>query len=173
MKKKILISCIIIIITSAFIIINSMKKDYIKDNENNKAISISSEKVPIKIEDINYKIEKIKNDKGEILLYLKAENNSSMTINQLSVNISDDDKLDTTIEYLQRIKPHEKTDNYDDISNSKDDRTRIPIKNKDGDYINNIGKFKVNSISYTFDDNGVEKIVNYNSYTNKYTMSNY
>ena len=108
MKKKILISCIIIIITSAFIIINSMKKDYIKDNENNKAISISSEKVPIKIEDINYKIEKIKNDKGEILLYLKAENNSSMTINQLSVNISDDDKLDTTIEYLQRIKPHEK-----------------------------------------------------------------
>lgn len=170
MRKKILIVCIIAIVAGTFFVINSKNNN---NNNNNKTISVSEEKVPVKIKEIDYKIEKIKNKKGKILIYLKAKNNGSITINQLSADVSDGNKLDTTIEYLQKIKPNEKTDNYDSIDRSKDDRTKIPVKGKDGNYINELGVIKVNSISYTYDDNGIEKIVEYNTYTNKYTVSNY
>ncbi len=170
MKVKLLILSIITIFIGSIFIINSKKYH---DTSSDKTISVSKDQVPIKIEDIDYKIESKRNEKGQILMYIKAKNNSSTTINYLTVDVRDNKKLNTSIEYLQKIKPHGKTDNYDSIKNSKDDRTKIPIKGYDGNYISELGKVDVQSISYTYNDNGIDKIVRYNTHTNKYTVSNY
>lgn len=170
MKSKVIIACILVFILGVVVIIRT-KND--SNNNTSQISSVNSDNLPIKVEDIDYKVESFKNNKGQVLIYLKAVNNSSTAINHLSVDISNDKNLDTTIEYLGKIEPKCKTDNYDDIKNSKDDRTKLPIKDKNGRYIYNLDQFKINSISYSYNDNGVEKIVKYDTHTNKYTISKY
>lgn len=170
MNKKLVIVILIAITLTIAIFIN-----FSKNNENNnesKKIK-TTENVPIKIEDIDYSLQNAKNDKGEIMIYLKAKNNSKKDISYLSVDISDGENIETTIEYLQKIKAGSTTDNYSDIKNSKDDRTKIPVKGNDGEYLHEIGSINVKSVAYRCNDNGTEKIIKYDNENKRYTEGSY
>lgn len=166
MNKKLVIVILIAITLTIAIFIN-----FSKNNENNnesKKIK-TTENVPIKIEDIDYSLQNAKNDKGEIMIYVKAKNNSKKNIHCLLVDISDGENVDILIEYLQEIKAGSTTDNYSDIKNSKDDRTKIPIKGNDGEYLHEIGNIKVKSVAYRCNDNGTEKTIKYDYENKRYT----
>ncbi|WP_270642137.1 hypothetical protein [Paraclostridium sordellii] len=170
MNKK-----LVIVILIAIVLISAIFINFSKNNENNnesKKIK-TTENVPIKIDDIDYSIQNAKNDKGEIMIYLKAKNNSKKDISYLSVDISDGENIETTIEYLQKIKAGSTTDNYSDIKNSKDDRTKIPVKGNNGEYLHEIGSIKVKSVYYRCNDNGTEKIITYDNENKRYTEESY
>lgn len=169
MNKKLVTVILIAIVLISAILINFSKNN--KNNNESKKIK-TTENVPIKIEDIDYSIQKAKNDKGEIMIYLKAKNNSKKDISYLNVNISDGENLDTTIEYLEEIKAGGTTDNYSDIKNSKDDRTKIPVKGNNEEYLHKIGSIKVKSVHYRFNDNGTEKTIIYDNENKRYTEQN-
>ncbi|CEN31361.1 hypothetical protein [Paraclostridium sordellii] len=170
MNKK-----LVIIILIAIVLISAISVNLSKTAENNnesKKIK-TTENIPIKIEDIDYSIQKAKNDKGEIMIYLKVKNNSKKDISYLCVDVSDGENLDTAIEYVQKIKAGSTTDNYSDIKNSKDDRTKIPVKGNNGEYLHEIGSIKVKSVAYRCNDNGTEKSIIYDNENKMYTEESY
>ena len=118
-------------------------------------------------------MKKIKNEKDEILLYLRAKNKSKLDISYLGVDVSDGNKLDAWIEYLRKIKSGGKTDNYDSIKNSTDDRTKIPVKGSDGNVLHDVNEIKIKNIAYVFKDKGNRKMVEYNVDSGEYTISDY
>ena len=169
MKKiPIVIGFIFIVLCVCFISINKNvnNNQLDKDNKNNL-------NPPIKIEQLDYSLEKTTNNNGEIMLYIKAKNNSNIDISYLSVSVCDGEKLDTTIEYLQKLKSGKTTDNYYDIKNSKDDRTKIPVKGTNGEYLHEIGEFKIKRISYIYSDNGKDRIITFDNESKKYIFDEY
>ena len=118
-------------------------------------------------------MKKIKNEKDEILLYLRAKNKSKLDISYLGVDVSDGNKLDAWIEYLRKIKSGGKTDNYDSIKNSTDDRTKIPVKGSDGNVLHDVNEIKIKKIAYVFKDKGNRKMVEYDVDSGEYTISDY
>ena len=156
MNKKIAIAivAIIIVIGTSFII--NMKDN--NKNINTPPVKVSSKNLPVRVEDIEIEVKKIKNEKDEILLYLRAKNKS---------------KLDTWVEYLRKIKSGGKTDNYDSIKNSTDDRTKIPVKSIDGGALHDVNDIKIKKIAYVFKDKGNRKIAEYDVDSGEYTLSDY
>lgn len=169
MNKKLVTVILIAIVLISGILINLNKNH---KNHNKSEEIKTTENVPIKIEDIDYSLEQAKNDKGEILIYVKAKNNSKKDISYLNVDVSDGENLDTLIEYLGEIKAGGTTDNYNDIKNSKDDRTKIPVKGNNEEYLHKIGSIKVKSVHYGFNDNGTEKTIIYDNESKRYTEQN-
>lgn len=169
MNKKLVTVILIAIVLISGILINLSKNN---KNHNKSEEIKTTENVPIKIEDIDYSLEKIKNDKGEILIYVKAKNNSKKDISYLNIDVSDGENLDILIEYPGEIKAGGTTDNYNDIKNSKDSRTRRPISGNDGKFLHKTGKIKVKSVHYGFNDNGTEKTIIYDNESKKYTEQN-
>ena len=166
-KYALVLSCISIVLIIVFI---SIYKNNTKENALTK---INTNEVPIKINKILYSVEKLKNTKGQICLYLKANNRSDIDILSLSVDVTDGEKLDTTIEYLETIKAGETTDNFYGIENSKDYRTRIPVKDTEGQYVSEIGNLFVKEVSYVINKNGSSKIIKYNNKTKEYQVGQY
>ena len=89
------------------------------------------------------------------------------------MDVSDGNKLDARVEYLRTIKSGGKTDNYDSIKNSTDDRTKIPVKGSDGDVLHDVNEIKIKNIAYVFKDKGNRKMVEYNVDSGEYTISDY
>lgn len=171
-KKIILIPFFVLVILSVIFISNKKMNIMYKNIESTEKVVDASD-LPIKIEDIEYEIETSQNDEGEILMYLKAKNNSQRDLLALSVIIVDENKKESVIEYLQKIKAQQTTDNYTSIKNSKDDRTKTPIKGSDGEYLHEIGKIQIKSIVYKFNDKGIKKRVEYNLQNKQYTIEDY
>lgn len=171
MNKKIAIAivAIIIVIGTSFII--NMKDN--NKNINTPPVKVSSKNLPVRVEDIEIEVKKIKNEKDEILLYLRAKNKSKLDISYLGVGVSDGNKLDTWVEYLRKIKSGGKTDNYDSIKNSTDDRTKIPVKSIDGGALHDVNDIKIKKIAYVFEDKGNRKIAEYDVDSGEYTISDY
>jgi hypothetical protein len=171
MNKKIAIAivAIIIVIGTSFII--NMKDN--NKNINTPPVKVSSKNLPVRVEDIEIEVKKIKNEKDEILLYLRAKNKSKLDISYLGVGVSDGNKLDTWVEYLRKIKSGGKTDNYDSIKNSTDDRTKIPVKSIDGGALHDVNDIKIKKIAYVFKDKGNRKIAEYDVDSGEYTLSDY
>lgn len=171
MNKKIAIAivAIIIVIGTSFII--NMKDN--NKNINTPPVKVSSKNLPVRVEDIEIEVKKIKNEKDEILLYLRAKNKSKLDISYLGVGVSDGNKLDTWVEYLRKIKSGGKTDNYDSIKNSTDDRTKIPVKSIDGGALHDVNDIKIKKIAYVFEDKGNRKIAEYDVDSGEYTLSDY
>lgn len=171
MNKKIAIAivAIIIVIGTSFII--SMKDS--NKNISTPPVKVSSKNLPVRVEDIEIEVKKIKNEKDEILLYLRAKNKSKLDISYLGVGVSDGNKLDTWVEYLRKIKSGGKTDNYDSIKNSTDDRTKIPVKSIDGGALHDVNDIKIKKIAYVFEDKGNRKIAEYDVDSGEYTLSDY
>ena len=168
-KTAIAIVAIIIVIGTSFII-------NMKDNNKNIStppVKVSSKNLPVRVEDIEIEVKKIKNEKDEILLYLRAKNKSKLDISYLGVGVSDGNKLDTWVEYLRKIKSGGKTDNYDSIKNSTDDRTKIPVKSIDGGALHDVNDIKIKKIAYVFEDKGNRKIAEYDVDSGEYTLSDY
>lgn len=168
-KTAIAIVAIIIVIGTSFII--NMKDN--NKNINTPPVKVSSKNLPVRVEDIEIEVKKIKNEKDEILLYLRAKNKSKLDISYLGVGVSDGNKLDTWVEYLRKIKSGGKTDNYDSIKNSTDDRTKIPVKSIDGGALHDVNDIKIKKIAYVFEDKGNRKIAEYDVDSGEYTLSDY
>lgn len=170
MNKKIVVAIvtIIIICLSFFTSVRDNNK-YIKT----VSTKISSKNIPVKVEDIEIDIKKVKNGKNEVLLYLRAKNKSKIDISYLGVDVSDGNKLNTRVEYLQPIKSGSKTDNYDSIKNSKDDRTKIPVKGSDGNPLHDVNDIKIKKIVYVFKHKGYSKMAEFAVDSAEYTLSDY
>lgn len=145
MKKKYIIVSILILAVASIVFININKKNRVSVNENK---NIEDSDVPIKIEELEYNIGQLKNDKGEILIYLKLKNNSEKDIQSAAIDITDNKKLDVYIEYPDKIKSKSVSDNFYDIKNSNDSRTRIPIKDTTGSILKEVGDIKIKSYTY-------------------------
>lgn len=171
MNKKTAIAIVAIIIVVGISFIISMKDS--NKNISTPPVKVSSKNLPVRVEDIEIEVKKIKNEKDEILLYLRAKNKSKLDISYLGVGVSDGNKLDAWIEYLRRIKSGGKTDNYDSIKNSTDDRTKIPVKGSDGGALHDINEIKIKKIAYAFKDKGNRKMVEYDVDSGEYTLSDY
>lgn len=171
MNKKIAIAIVAIIIVVGISFIISMKDS--NKNINTPPVKVSSKNLPVRVEDIEIEVKKIKNEKDEILLYLRAKNKSKLDISYLGVGVSDGNKLDTWVEYLRKIKSGGKTDNYDSIKNSTDDRTKIPVKSIDGGALHDVNDIKIKKIAYVFEDKGNRKIAEYDVDSGEYTLSDY
>jgi len=170
MNKKIVIAIVaIMLICLSFVISIRHSSKNIKTVPS----KISSENMPVRVEDIEIEVKKVKNEKNEVLLYLRAKNKSKLNILYLGVDVSDGNKLDTRVEYLQQIEPGGKTDNYDGIKNSKDDRTKIPVKGIDGDALHDVNEIKIKKIAYVFKHKGERKIADFSVDSAKYTLSDY
>ena len=171
MNKKIAIAIVAIIIVIGCSFIINMKDN--NKNINTPPVKVSSKNLPVRVEDIEIEVKKIKNEKDEILLYLRAKNKSKLDISYLGVGVSDGNKLDTWVEYLRKIKSGGKTDNYDSIKNSTDDRTKIPVKSIDGGALHDVNDIKIKKIAYVFKDKGNRKIAEYDVDSGEYTLSDY
>ena len=171
MNKKTVIAIVAIIFVIGCSFIISMKDS--NKNINAPPVKVSSKNLPVKIEDIEIEVKKIKNEKDEILLYLRAKNKSKLDISYLGVDVSDGNKLDAWVEYLRTIKSGGKTDKYESIKNSTDDRTKIPVKGSDGDVLHDVNEIKIKNIAYVFKDKGNRKMVEYNVDSGEYTISDY
>ena len=171
MNKKTAIAIVAIIIVVGISFIISMKDS--NKNINTPPVKVSSKNLPVRVEDIEIEVKKIKNEKDEILLYLRAKNKSKLDISYLGVGVSDGNKLDTWVEYLRKIKSGGKTDNYDSIKNSTDDRTKIPVKSIDGGALHDVNDIKIKKIAYVFEDKGNRKIAEYDVDSGEYTLSDY
>lgn len=171
MNKKIAIAIVAIIIVIGISFIINMKDN--NKNINTPPVKVSSKNLPVRVEDIEIEVKKIKNEKDEILLYLRAKNKSKLDISYLGVGVSDGNKLDTWVEYLRKIKSGGKTDNYDSIKNSTDDRTKIPVKSIDGGALHDVNDIKIKKIAYVFEDKGNRKIAEYDVDSGEYTLSDY
>lgn len=171
MNKKTAIAIVAIIIVIGISFIISMKDS--NKNINTPPVKVSSKNLPVRVEDIEIEVKKIKNEKDEILLYLRAKNKSKLDISYLGVGVSDGNKLDTWVEYLRKIKSGGKTDNYDSIKNSTDDRTKIPVKSIDGGALHDVNDIKIKKIAYVFEDKGNRKIAEYDVDSGEYTLSDY
>jgi lipoprotein len=171
MNKKTVIAIVAIIFVIGCSFIISMKDS--NKNINAPPVKVSSKNLPVKVEDIEIEVKKIKNEKDEILLYLRAKNKSKLDISYLGVGVSDGNKLDTWVEYLRKIKSGGKTDNYDSIKNSTDDRTKIPVKSIDGGALHDVNDIKIKKIAYVFKDKGNRKIAEYDVDSGEYTLSDY
>lgn len=171
MNKKTAIAIVAIIIVIGISFIISMKDS--NKNINTPPVKVSSKNLPVRVEDIEIEVKKIKNEKDEILLYLRAKNKSKLDISYLGVDVSDGNKLDTWVEYLRKIKSGGKTDNYDSIKNSTDDRTKIPVKSIDGGALHDVNDIKIKKIAYVFEDKGNRKIAEYDVDSGEYTLSDY
>lgn len=171
MNKKTVIAIVAIIFVIGCSFIISMKDN--SKNINTPPVKVSSKNLPVRVEDIEIEVKKIKNEKDEILLYLRAKNKSKLDISYLGMDVSDGNKLDARVEYLRRIKSGGKTDNYDSIKNSTDDRTKIPVKGSDGGALHDINEIKIKKIAYAFKDKGNRKMVEYDVDSGEYTLSDY
>ncbi len=171
MNKKTAIAIVAIIIVIGISFIISMKDS--NKNISTPPVKVSSKNLPVRVEDIEIEVKKIKNEKDEILLYLRAKNKSKLDISYLGVGVSDGNKLDTWVEYLRKIKSGGKTDNYDSIKNSTDDRTKIPVKSIDGGALHDVNDIKIKKIAYVFEDKGNRKIAEYDVDSGEYTLSDY
>ena len=72
MNKKTVIAIVAIIFVIGCSFIISMKDS--NKNINAPPVKVSSKNLPVRVEDIEIEVKKIKNEKDEILLYLRAKN---------------------------------------------------------------------------------------------------
>lgn len=169
MKRKYLgILAVVVVIIVGFVVIkNHINNPY---GDGNKKV-VKSEEVPIKIDQIDYKVEVLKKD-GKIYEYLKAVNNSDVTINKMWVSITDGINPDAVIEYLGPIKSHGRTDNFD-LKTSKDDRVKIPITKEDKKPVTEVGNIEVMELTYVVNVKGKPTKFTYDFNRDVYTVANF
>lgn len=138
-NKFFVLIVVILLVFGVGISINVSKNTANTDKINEKIIN---EEVPVAIDEIDYELVKSKNKEGYVLIYIKYENNSKHRLDFLSVGIKGDPVGEITIENLISTKPGTKSDNFD-LSKSKDDRTKIPVKDLEGKYMKDYFEYDI------------------------------
>ncbi len=106
MKKKILAVLAVILVITGFYVTNKKKNDYMSKLSDIPK-EVDAKDLPVKVEDIEYKLCQAKNDKDEILMFVQAKNNSTKNLSYFGLH-TDDGELKRSILYERAIKAGEK-----------------------------------------------------------------
>lgn len=127
-----------------------------------------SEKLPVKIEDIDYELVQDKNKEGYVVMYVRYKNNSNYYIMNLSLSLKGD-RDEYFVENLIGVRKGEKSDNFN-LSTTKDDGTRMPVKQSKGGYMKEKDNLKIQRILYSVNVRGEEHRYEYDLDSKKYKI---
>lgn len=170
-----LIVLLLILISVLISVGNLQKRDIEKKSYDSHFSTIKDRgEILVKIEDIDYEPIQIINSEGYAVMYVRYKNNSKYYIRDFALEITGEtlkskEKVKTAISYNKGVKKGEKSDNYN-LTKTKDDRTKIPIKGYNGKYLREKIDYKINSVRYTVISEGKEYIYEFFVKSKEYKM---
>ena len=134
----------------SFQITANKSKNNNKDPYSPEGVMIEEKDVPIKMNEIDYKIVQEKNKDGYVLAYINYKNNSKKYyISDLQI-FFDSKQLGKNIElyYGPGVGPHKENINYDKAI-SEDLSRKIPIKDSRGNPLRKYFNYEIKQVNYS------------------------